>query len=247
MRLVTVALEGVGVGVADEVEPVASPLLAVVRRREQPVHHLFPGLRRIIGEEVTGFLLGRRQAGDAVGRPPQERPFIGLGWGGKPAASKCVADESVDRVGGRRCRRLRPLDGPEGPVLAEFGSLGDPAAECIDLGRREAGSFGRHPEVGIVGGDPGEDLAGGMSAGHDRPRAAVEFPRGCYRVVKSQAAFLCVGAVAGIAPLGQQWLDVAGEVDRLGTADAGGSRGGHGEADGSDGSLQGRSVAKQSC
>ena len=132
-------------------------------------------------------------------------------------------------------------------MLAEPSSLGDPAAERLHLGRREAGSLGGHPHVGIVGGDPGEDLAGGIIAWHDRPRAAVEFTRGGRSVVESQAAFLRVGAVAGIAPLGQQRLDVTGEVDRLGAADAGGSRGGHGEADGSDGSLQGRSVAKQSC
>ena len=103
MRLVAVALEGVGVGVTDEVEPVAGPLLAVVRRREQPIHHLLPGLRRVVGEEVADLLFGRWQAGHAVGRPSQERALVGLGWSGQPTTSERVADEGVDRVGRGRC------------------------------------------------------------------------------------------------------------------------------------------------
>ena len=43
--LVAVALETVGVGVADEVEPVTSPLLAVVRTREQPIDQPLVGVR----------------------------------------------------------------------------------------------------------------------------------------------------------------------------------------------------------
>ena len=228
MRLVTVALERVGVGIADEVEPVASPLLAVVRRREQPVHHLFPGLWRIIGEEVAGFLLGRRQAGDAVGRPPQERLLVGEGWRGKPTPSEAVADEGVDRVGGRGgCRRLGPLDGPEGPVLAVLGALGDPAAECIDLRGREAGSLGRHLHIGIDGGDPGEDLAGRLVSRDDCPQAAVERGAGWFREVESEPGFAGVGPVAGEAPLGEERLDVAGEIDLVGRR---GRRREHGDA-----------------
>ena len=132
-------------------------------------------------------------------------------------------------------------------MLAELSSLGDPAAEGIDLSGREPGPLGGHSQIGLVGGDAGEDLAGGIVAGHDRPRAAVEFTRGGRSVVESQAAFLRIGTVAGVASLGQQRLDLAREVDRFGAADAGRSRGGHDQADDSDGSLKGRSVAKLVC
>ena len=51
-----VVLVAVGLGEADHVEPVAAPLLAVMRRGEQAVDHLFPGIGRLVAHEVVDFL-----------------------------------------------------------------------------------------------------------------------------------------------------------------------------------------------
>ena len=76
VRLVAVAFEGVRVGITNEIEPVTGPLLTVVRTGEQPIDHLLPGGSRVVGEEVIDFLLGRRQAGDAVGRPADQGRLV---------------------------------------------------------------------------------------------------------------------------------------------------------------------------
>jgi hypothetical protein len=55
------------VAVAHHVEPVAAPALAVVRRRQQPVHHFFEPLLGGIGQCCLEFCGSRRQADQVVG------------------------------------------------------------------------------------------------------------------------------------------------------------------------------------
>ena len=42
---VEIVLEAVGIGVAGDVQPVTSPALAIVGRRQQPVDHALPAIR----------------------------------------------------------------------------------------------------------------------------------------------------------------------------------------------------------
>ena len=51
-----------GIGVADDVEPVPAPPLAIGRRGQQPVHHPREGVGRRVGQERLDLLGGRRQA-----------------------------------------------------------------------------------------------------------------------------------------------------------------------------------------
>jgi len=55
VRPVHVVLVAVGLGEAHHVQPVAAPLLAIVRGREQPVHHLLPGVGGLIADEAVGI------------------------------------------------------------------------------------------------------------------------------------------------------------------------------------------------
>ena len=58
----TVAFEAIGLAITNDIEPVPRPALAVVRRREQPVHDLFVGNGTFVLEEFGEFFRRRRQA-----------------------------------------------------------------------------------------------------------------------------------------------------------------------------------------
>ena len=60
VRLVAVPLKAVGVGIANQIEPVPGPLLTVVGRVKQPVDHPFPGSGRGVCEKFCQVLLRRR-------------------------------------------------------------------------------------------------------------------------------------------------------------------------------------------
>src|SRR3712207_9063047 len=57
-----VELVAVGVGVPGEVEPVPRPPLPVPRRVQEPVDHLFPGVRGRVLDERLNLLRCRREA-----------------------------------------------------------------------------------------------------------------------------------------------------------------------------------------
>ncbi len=50
-------------GIAGEIQPEASLMFAVIRRRQQPVDHFGKGVRRVIVYECCNFLFRGRQAG----------------------------------------------------------------------------------------------------------------------------------------------------------------------------------------
>ena len=186
MRLVAVAFEGVCVGIANQIEPVSSPLLAVMLAGKEAVHHLLPRVGRVIGKEVADFLLGRRQACDVVGRPADQGRLIGWRRCREPAMGQTGPDEGVDRVGGLVYgRHPRPHERPERPVFLPLSPLVDPACDRVDLRRRQPRPLGRHLRVGIVRGDPREDLALCSLARHDRPAATVECGGGTGSLVES--------------------------------------------------------------
>ena len=58
--LVAVSFKTVGVGIANQIEPVPGPLLAIVRRGKQPVDYPFPSSGRGVCEKFCQVLLRRR-------------------------------------------------------------------------------------------------------------------------------------------------------------------------------------------
>ena len=90
MLVVAVFFEDIalGVGVAGDVEPVAGPSLAEVRRGQQPIDGgLVPGIAGVGGE--IGQLFGRRRQADEIVVQSAQKRVRGSAWGDgvKPAAS----------------------------------------------------------------------------------------------------------------------------------------------------------------
>ena len=169
-----VALEAVGLGVAHQVEPVPSPLLAVVRARKQTIEKRRPrevGVGVPRGQERLDLRGRRRQAGQVEVRAAKERKRIGLGRRSKPDLLELREDEVVDLVaaplGVPHHRRLRLREIAERPALAkglfdprreqrlvvEIGTgLGrfvgrqrvDPTADRVEFGFGQALALGRH-------------------------------------------------------------------------------------------------------
>ena len=172
----------VRLGIADQVEPVPRPALAVARRGQQAVDQALVGVGRVVGQECVDFLGGRRQPGQVEGRAADQGRLVGLRGGRQAVVEKRLENESVDRVSrpvgpvvGPRIDRLgngrsaNGLERPEGAVSG--GELRSP----VDWPRRLRG-MGRAIAAGpgCTQGDPaGEDgdflraeLAGG---GHLEP------------------------------------------------------------------------------
>ena len=73
---VVVEVNPVRVAVARGVQPVARPMLAPLRRREQPVHEFFVGVRRRVVHERRDGFRRRRQAGQVERHAADQRPFV---------------------------------------------------------------------------------------------------------------------------------------------------------------------------
>ena len=126
VRLGGVELVAVGLGVADQVQPVPAPALAVARGREQSVDHLVVSLGRSVGEEGVDLIGGRREPGEVVSGPAEQRRFLGRRGGSEAGRFELRQDEAVDRRSGpRRVLDLRdlgagqPSERPEvpGPIV----------------------------------------------------------------------------------------------------------------------------------
>ena len=153
MGLVAVALEGVGLGIAHQIEPVPPPLLAVMGRSEEPVDDALPRPRRPVGEKGSRVGLARRQTGEVVGSPPQERLLVGKHGSREPLLGEPVEHKRVD--GGRRDavvrngrgidrRHRRPARRAKRPVFLPLRPLTDPIPQRRHLGRGEPRTFGGH-------------------------------------------------------------------------------------------------------
>ena len=65
------------IGVARDIEPMASPLFAVARRREKTVDHFGKRVGRLIGKESFDFGLGGREADQIKRRAADQGEFRG--------------------------------------------------------------------------------------------------------------------------------------------------------------------------
>ena len=98
VRTILVEFEAVGVGVANDVEPLGGPALAVVRRGEQAVDDLFVGVGRLVFQEGVYFVGRRRQAGEVVGDAADQTVAIESGGRGELLLGEAVEDEGVDGI-----------------------------------------------------------------------------------------------------------------------------------------------------
>jgi hypothetical protein len=211
--------------VAGQVEPLPRHVLAVAVVAEQPVDEPLDGVGRRVGHEGVDLLRARRQAGEVEREPADERGPVGLRLRREPLGLQPGEDEAVDVVsrpggafhGGHGRTHRRHV----GPVRLVAAPRCDPACEQIDLPRREpvARLGGWHHDVGIVGGDAADDLAGGGIARNERG-VPTEVGRGALERVEPQAAVAAavprrrVGPVAAGTAVGEDPLDVAGERRR---------------------------------
>ena len=197
-RLAKVALwreldEIASVGVADEVEPVPPPALAVARRGEQAIDDGVEGVGGIIGEKRGGLLRGRREPDEIERRPAEERPLVGGGGRLEACRFDSSEDEAVDRSPRpslechlRRRAVAHGLKGPVGPVgirdqtlarghcrrsgstpLRPRGSLLHPQRKARDLGVGEL-AVGGHLDAVVGIADRGDKQARLRAPGNDR-------------------------------------------------------------------------------
>src|SRR5262249_1496999 len=125
--LIVVEFVPVGFGIADQVQPVPGPALAIMRRGEQPIDHFGEGDGRLIGQEVCDFARSRWQADQVEGDAPDERPLIGA-WGWfKTLFLELGQDKSIDGRSrpSRLIYRRRPtiLHRSKWPDLACFAQI----------------------------------------------------------------------------------------------------------------------------
>ncbi len=88
----------VRLGIADEVEPVPPPALAVTRRGQQAVDQSLVSFRRVVGQERVDFLGGRRQPGQVEGGTSNQCRLVGFRGGRQTVIEKSLEDEPIDGV-----------------------------------------------------------------------------------------------------------------------------------------------------
>ena len=219
------------VGIAGDVEPVATPPLAVGGRGEQPIDHPREGVRGFVTLEGCDLLRRGRQAVEVERRSPQQRETVGPWRGGDSRGHMPRVDERVDRraipFGISHLGHRRPLDRLEGPVIGgdtarlvacirngrSHGRAGpncaavDPPLEDGDLVRRQPVFLvGRHPQILRRPPDGRNDQALRRRPGHDRRAEVAPFEE-LIAARKEEPAFVGID-VAGAALFDEERPDM---------------------------------------
>ena len=95
---VVVELVSGGLGVADQVEPVPGPALAVVRAGEQPIDQSLVGVGCAIGQEGRDVCGRGRKPGQVEREAADQGPLVGFGAGARLFLLERGQDEAIDRV-----------------------------------------------------------------------------------------------------------------------------------------------------
>ena len=104
--LFLVAFVATGVGIADDIEPIPRPVLAVERRCEQSIDESRVGIRGGIVRELVDLLSRRRQADDVKVDAANKRSPIGRRRRLPTAGVQPLCNEGVDR---RETHGLQPV------------------------------------------------------------------------------------------------------------------------------------------
>ena len=115
-----VAFVAMRLGIADEIEPMPTPLLSVLGRLQQPINQLLVSLRRAVRDEVIDVLSARRQAGEVVAHATNQSRFLRRLAGRKSRRFELCEDVGIDRithpVGSFDRRRIEPTNRLIGPI-----------------------------------------------------------------------------------------------------------------------------------
>ena len=162
------------VGVARRVEPRHRHALSVVRRLQERVDAPFVRVGRAIGEKRVEFGRRRRQAGEVVGDPSQQRRLVGLWRRLEPLTFQPREDESIDRIPHPVVLGDRWRIGTDrrrvGPMRVPVGAFVNPSSQQLDLARRQRVTRVRRRHVLLRVGIG--DALTRHTAGHSRARCA---------------------------------------------------------------------------
>ena len=113
------------VGVANDIEPVSAPTLAVMRRGQQSVHDFGESIRRIVREKRFDFPGRRRQANQIERRAPNQCSLVGGCRRGQSFLFEFpedkIIDARLDPITILHRRHGRIFDGLERPPGLDFG------------------------------------------------------------------------------------------------------------------------------
>ena len=116
-------------------------LLGIARRGQQPVDHLFVGIRRLVVDEGRDLVGRRRQAGEIERDAADQRAPVGLGRGRQPFAAEAVVDEASiglrSAPASRRAGTAGRCDRLIGPMAFVDRAFRDPAPDGVLLRRRQ--------------------------------------------------------------------------------------------------------------
>ena len=217
---VAVLLIPVGVGVPGQVEPPPRPPFAIPRAGNESLDEFFIRVGRGIREECVQVCRRWRQPDEIEMDATAERGPIGLGAGREPFLFEPRQHKPVDvilrPVGVGRDRHGWPDGLHERPVGPVVGPGGDPVGEdpLLAVGEHDLRMRRGHDKIGVGARDPGDEFAVVWVAGHDGPRAAVEFADGLLSQVEPQARLTpaLIGPMALETAVGKNRPDLAGEV-----------------------------------
>ena len=109
-----VMIVAVSVGVVRDIEPMPRPMLAVPGRSEQPCDEFLVSLLVLVGDKRCHLFGSRRQSGEIIVEPADERAAVGFGRWIEVFLLQLCADERIDWIriaaghGGFYQRRERP-------------------------------------------------------------------------------------------------------------------------------------------
>ena len=228
-----IALVALAVGVARQVEPWQRPALAEMRRLEHLVHQGFVALAVLDRRQALEACRGRRQPDQIEMDPATQRVRSRLRRRLQALGLEPGQHEAVDRIARPALvanrRRIGAAHRLERPVrvggglagrsarirscvrVGPVGTLGDPVPQRGDLGRTQGLPSRRHAKSVPVARDP-LDQPAGPGVARDNHGACVAPSKSRSAAVKAQSGHLLLPAVAQIAALMEDRLDVAGVV-----------------------------------
>ena len=230
-----VDLVAVGVGVADDVEPVLGHPLAVAWRGEEPIDDALVGAGRLVSQEGVDLFGRGREARQIERHAPEPLAAIGFRRRRKPFGLEPGEDEAVEVVawpalvahgwgGGAD-------DALEGPVIAPvdeacpvdpFGPQSpgvDPRSEDRHFVRgkpRHVRIGRRHLHLRLIATREAHQHALRRLPRHDRRAMAVAAAKGLGADVEPQPALRLLARVAAAAGAVEEGADVADEVGGVG-------------------------------
>ena len=173
-----------GVIVAEQVVPKRHPVLGVRHAVVQELAHEQGTLARISIRDERGDTVGVRQQADQVEARAPDEGVIVAAWGGGVAAGRLVGvHDPIDGIGAAVERRRQghggklqgrlPRGAGEREALLPRGPFVDPPPQDGDRCVGQRGPVARHPQVGVVARDAGDQLTSGGVARDDPGGARV--------------------------------------------------------------------------